>query len=89
MVQENEISDLLLDAKSIHIIGSGLNSERPAHRAIHDLDGLGWRLVPVHVRDAGATIRNIPIRKEIDEGIKILAEICQKEFGLPLQIANS
>tara|TARA_B100001564_G_scaffold99607_1_gene81806 strand:+ start:1295 stop:1954 length:660 start_codon:yes stop_codon:yes gene_type:complete len=69
MVQENEISDLLLDAKSIHIIGSGLNSERPAHRAIHDLDGLGWRLVPVHVRDAGATIRNIPIRKEIDEGI--------------------
>ena len=69
MAQEKEIGELLLNAKSIHIIGSGLNSERPAHRAIHDLDGLGWRLVPVHVRDAGATIRNIPIRKEIDEGI--------------------
>ena len=30
-----------------------------------------------------------PSIEEIDEGIKLLAEICQKEFGLPLQIANS
>ena len=30
-----------------------------------------------------------PSIEEIDEGIKILAEICQKEFGIPLQIANS
>tara|TARA_B100000609_G_C17202895_1_gene429190 strand:+ start:1304 stop:1963 length:660 start_codon:yes stop_codon:yes gene_type:complete len=69
MDQEKEVEELLLSANSIHIIGSGLNPERPAHRAIHDLTGLGWRLVPVHVRDAGATIKNIPIRKEIDEGI--------------------
>ena len=30
-----------------------------------------------------------PSIEEIDEGIKLLAEICQKEFGIPLQIANS
>jgi 2-aminoadipate transaminase len=29
-----------------------------------------------------------PSTKEIDEGVKLLAEICQKEFGLPAQIAN-
>ena len=29
-----------------------------------------------------------PSIEEIDEGIKLLAEICQKEFGIPLQIAN-
>ena len=69
MAKRDEISELLLKAESIHIIGSGLNPQKPANRAIHDLDGLGWRLVPVHVRDAGATIRSIPIRSEIDEGI--------------------
>ncbi len=30
-----------------------------------------------------------PSIEEIDEGVKILAEICKKEFGIPLQIANS
>ena len=30
-----------------------------------------------------------PSIEEIDEGIKLLAEICQKEFGIPLQIANT
>ena len=69
MAKGDEISELLLKAETIHIIGCGLNPQKPANRAIHDLDGLGWRLVPVHVRDAGATIRSIPIRSEIDEGI--------------------
>ena len=30
-----------------------------------------------------------PSIEKIDEGIKLLAKICQKEFGIPLQIANS
>ena len=30
-----------------------------------------------------------PSIEEIDEGIKLLAEVCQKEFGIPLQIANT
>lgn len=29
-----------------------------------------------------------PSKHEIDEGVKILAEICKKEFGVPTQIAN-
>ena len=29
-----------------------------------------------------------PTKQEIDEGIKLLAEICKKEFGIPPQIAN-
>ena len=59
---------VLLGAETIHIIGSGLNSQKPANRAILDLNGLGWRLVPIHVGIQG-NISNIPIRKEIDEGI--------------------
>jgi 2-aminoadipate transaminase len=30
-----------------------------------------------------------PSIEEIDEGVKLLAQICQKEFGIPSQIANS
>ena len=56
-------------AQSIHILGSGLNPERPAHRAIHDLDGRGWRLVPIHPRDAGRCILGRVIRREIEDGI--------------------
>ena len=29
-----------------------------------------------------------PSIREIDEGIKLLAEICRKEFGSPTKIAN-
>jgi predicted CoA-binding protein len=54
-------------ANSIHILGAGLNPERPAHQAIHDLDGKGWRLVPIHPRDAGGAILGRPIRASIDE----------------------
>ena len=63
------IDDAINSAQSIHILGSGLNPERPAHRAIHDLDGRGWRLVPVHPRDAGRCILGRVIRREIEEGI--------------------
>ena len=56
-------------AQSIHILGAGLNSSRPAHQAIHDLDNHGWRLVPIHPRDAGRTILGRVIRREIEDGI--------------------
>ena len=29
-----------------------------------------------------------PSIREIDEGVKLLAEICRNEFGLPTKIAN-
>ena len=63
------ITDVVVNAQSIHILGSGLTSTRPAHQAIHDLDQRGWRLVPVHPRDAGGSILGRPIRPAIDEGI--------------------
>jgi len=69
MSENKMISEVLLSSTSIHILGSGLNSDKPANKAIHDLRDRGWRLVPVHPKDAGATITDIPIRKEIDDGI--------------------
>ena len=41
------ITEAVVNAQSIHILGAGLNSARPAHQAIHDLDGRGWSLVPI------------------------------------------
>ena len=61
------IEGTVREARSIHILGAGLNQERPAHQAIHDLDGKGWRLVPIHPRDAGGAILGHPIRPSIDE----------------------
>lgn len=61
------IEGTVREAKSIHILGAGLNPDRPAHQAIHDLDGKGWRLVPIHPRDAGGAILGRPIRSSIDE----------------------
>jgi len=69
MFSDEALSNKLLSSDSIHIFGSGLNAEKPANKAIHDLSGKGWRLVPLHLNDAGSTIANFPIRKEIDEGI--------------------
>ena len=46
-----------------------MNPKRPAHQAIYDLDKAGWRLVPVHPRDAGGSIAGRPIRASIEEGI--------------------
>jgi predicted CoA-binding protein len=63
------ITEAVVNAQSIHILGAGLNSARPAHQAIHDLDDRGWRLVPIHPRDAGSSILGRPIRPSVDEGI--------------------
>ena len=65
----NWLDEAINRAQSIHILGAGLNSKRPAHQAIHDLDSRGWRLVPIHPRDAGRTILGRAIRREIEDGI--------------------
>jgi len=64
------ILETLQNARSIHVLGAGTNPERPAHRAIHDLDGRGWRLVPVHPNDAGGSVLGRPIREGFDEGLE-------------------
>ena len=63
------IQGLVCKASSIHILGAGLKTEKPAHQAIHDLDGKGWRLVPVHPNDAGGAVNGWPIRAAIEDGI--------------------
>ena len=68
--REEWIDEAINQAQSIHILGAGLNTDRPANRAIHDLDGRGWRLVPVHPRDAGNSILGRVIRPEIELGIQ-------------------
>ena len=52
----------LQTVRSVHIIGAGLRSDRPAHRAFHDAGDLGYRMIPVHPRDAGNTILGRPVR---------------------------
>ena len=55
--------------ESIHIIGAGLTSEKPAHTAVGELSERGWAIAPIHPRDCGATINGFPIRSEIEKGI--------------------
>lgn len=57
------MSDLsfLGQIRSVHILGAGLNQDRPAHKAFYDMRGRGYRMVPVHPRDAGSTIEGMPI----------------------------
>lgn len=63
------IQGMVCRASTIHILGAGLKPERPAHQAIHDLQGRGWRLVPIHPNDAGGAILGRPIRASIEDGI--------------------
>ncbi len=64
------IHGVVKEASTLHILGAGLKPDKPAHQAVHDLDGKGWRLVPVHPRDAGGAILGRPIRSSIESGIK-------------------
>ncbi len=52
----------LQTVRSVHIIGAGLRTDRPAHRAFHDAGDMGYRMIPVHPRDAGNTILGRPVR---------------------------
>ena len=52
----------LADIRSVHVLGAGLRQDRPAHQAFHDAGHLGYRMVPVHPKDAGNTLLGRPIR---------------------------
>ena len=45
----------------IHIIGAGLNQDKPAHRTFIDAGHRGFRMVPVHPKAAGSSILGRPI----------------------------
>ena len=51
----------LRSVRTVHVIGAGLKEDRPANRAFHDMKERGYRMVPVHPRDAGSTILGRPI----------------------------
>ena len=53
----------------IHIFGAGINPEKPAHKAVHELSARGWAVAPIHPKDAGATIAGFPIRPSLDDGV--------------------
>ena len=66
---ERGLHQRIVSTRLIHIFGAGLNSEKPAHKAVHELSARGWAVAPIHPRDAGATINGFPIRPSLDKGI--------------------
>ena len=71
MLDEESLVSAISDINSVHIIGAGLNKERTAHTAVGEISQRGWRVVPVHPRDAGATVSGSPIRPELEDGIEL------------------
>ena len=64
-----QLINLVLETKFVHILGAGLNSEKPANSAVKDLSERGWNPIPIHPKDAGANISGYPIRPMIEDGI--------------------
>ena len=71
MLDEESLVSAISDINSVHIIGAGLNKERTAHTAVGEISQRGWRVVPVHPRDAGATVSGSPIRSKLEDGIEL------------------
>lgn len=71
MLDEESLVPAISDINSVHIIGAGLNKERTAHTAVGEISQRGWRVVPIHPRDAGATVSGSPIRSELEDGIEL------------------
>ena len=69
LVDGPELHAKITASSVIHIFGAGLNPEKPAHKAVHELSARGWSVAPVHPRDAGATINGFPIRPSLDDGV--------------------
>lgn len=69
LVDGPDLQSKITASSVIHIFGAGVNSEKPAHKAVYELSARGWSVAPIHPRDAGATINGFPIRPSLDEGI--------------------
>ena len=69
MHDSNQLINLVSETKFVHILGAGLNSEKPANSAVKDLSERGWNPIPIHPKDAGASISGYPIRPMIEDGI--------------------
>ena len=69
MSDSGQLEELVSQTKFLHILGAGMNSEKPANTAISDLSERGWNPIPVHPGDAGASIGGYPIRPGIEDGV--------------------
>lgn len=69
LVDGSELHAKITASSVIHIFGAGINPEKPAHKAVHELSARGWAIAPIHPRDAGATINGFPIRPSLDKGV--------------------
>ena len=69
LVDGPDLHSKINGASVIHIFGAGVNPEKPAHKAVHELSARGWAVAPIHPRDAGATINGFPIRPSLDDGV--------------------
>ena len=69
MSDSKQLEDLVLQTKFVHILGAGVNPEKPANSAVSDLSERGWNPIPIHPRDAGASIGGYPIRPKIEDGV--------------------
>ena len=65
----DQLHQKITSASVIHIFGAGINPEKPAHKAVHELSKRGWAVAPIHPKDAGATINGFPIRPCLDSGV--------------------
>ena len=69
MSDSGRLRELISQTKFVHILGAGMNSEKPANTAVSDLSERGWNPIPIHPRDAGASIGGYPIRPGIEDGV--------------------
>ena len=69
MSDSEQLRELISQTKFVHVLGAGMNTEKPANTAISDLSERGWNPVPIHPRDAGASIVGFPIRPRIEDGV--------------------
>ena len=58
----NQLINLVSETEFMHILGAGLNSEKPANSAVKDLSERGWNPIPIHPKDAAASISGYQIR---------------------------
>jgi len=90
-----QLIELVSKVYFVHILGAGLNSERPAHDAVHDLSERGWNPVPVHPKDAGGSIAGFPIRPVVEDGVPVeiavlfLAPVRAREAVKKMLTSNS
>ena len=71
MISDSEqLRDIVLQTRFVHILGAGLNHEKPAHNAVLDISSRGWNPIPIHPKDAGGSIAGYPIRPNIEDGIE-------------------